>query len=255
MMGGLTTDSFGEVRCGSTSCELHPDADDNAADGWARWQILDGLCFPHLNIAMGVDYHPCSLGDLKFKPFGVTPEPEVRHMLLEGGSGMKRRRRVTLTIFQASGGPISRSFPMECPLSSRTKKYPILHGARSPRNTQQSAYVHSQRTWGAKTTKRHSSSLSQGGEPSPVPTVPWSSASIAARAWRVMRGIEAGGCERRPVRVSATLWWHKLGGCRTLQWHVSCLYVNSIDTVYLSMFRIDTSAPDILQCYDSFDAV
>ncbi|CDO73518.1 hypothetical protein BN946_scf185013.g153 [Trametes cinnabarina] len=24
------------------------------------------------------------LGDLKFKPFGVTPEPEVRHMLLEG---------------------------------------------------------------------------------------------------------------------------------------------------------------------------
>ena len=35
MMGGLTTDSFGEVRCVSTaSCELHPRADHGAADGW-----------------------------------------------------------------------------------------------------------------------------------------------------------------------------------------------------------------------------
>lgn len=33
-----------------------------------------------------VDYphHVCSLGDLKFKPFGVTPEPEVRSKLLRG---------------------------------------------------------------------------------------------------------------------------------------------------------------------------
>ncbi|TFK88003.1 protein serine/threonine phosphatase 2C [Polyporus arcularius HHB13444] len=48
MMGGLTTDSFGEVR----------------------W--------------MGALANTRCLGDLKFKPFGVTPEPEVRHMLLEG---------------------------------------------------------------------------------------------------------------------------------------------------------------------------
>ncbi|TBU63636.1 protein serine/threonine phosphatase 2C [Dichomitus squalens] len=48
MMGGLTTDSFGEVR----------------------W--------------MGVLANTRCLGDLKFKPYGVTPEPEVRHMLLEG---------------------------------------------------------------------------------------------------------------------------------------------------------------------------
>ena len=31
-----------------------------------------------------LSYLTHSLGDLKFKPFGVTPEPEVRHMLLEG---------------------------------------------------------------------------------------------------------------------------------------------------------------------------
>ncbi|RPD81944.1 protein serine/threonine phosphatase 2C [Lentinus tigrinus ALCF2SS1-7] len=48
MMGGLTTDSFGEVR----------------------W--------------MGALANTRCLGDLKFKPFGVTPEPQVRHMLLEG---------------------------------------------------------------------------------------------------------------------------------------------------------------------------
>ncbi|KAI0715299.1 protein serine/threonine phosphatase 2C [Earliella scabrosa] len=48
MMGGLTTDSFGEVR----------------------W--------------MGALANTRCLGDLKFKPFGVTPEPEVRNLLLEG---------------------------------------------------------------------------------------------------------------------------------------------------------------------------
>ncbi|KAI0830618.1 protein serine/threonine phosphatase 2C [Trametes gibbosa] len=48
MVGALTTDSFGEVR----------------------W--------------MGALANTRCLGDLKFKPFGVTPEPEVRSMLLEG---------------------------------------------------------------------------------------------------------------------------------------------------------------------------
>ncbi|KAH9944124.1 protein serine/threonine phosphatase 2C [Epithele typhae] len=48
MMGGLTTDSFGEIR----------------------W--------------MGVLANTRCLGDLKFKPYGVTPEPEVRSMVLEG---------------------------------------------------------------------------------------------------------------------------------------------------------------------------
>ncbi|KAI0800963.1 protein serine/threonine phosphatase 2C [Fomes fomentarius] len=48
MMGGLATDSFGEVR----------------------W--------------MGALANTRCLGDLKFKPFGVTPEPEVRHLILEG---------------------------------------------------------------------------------------------------------------------------------------------------------------------------
>ncbi|KAI9060606.1 protein serine/threonine phosphatase 2C [Trametes sanguinea] len=47
-VGALTTDSFGEVR----------------------W--------------MGALANTRCLGDLKFKPFGVTPEPEVRHMLIEG---------------------------------------------------------------------------------------------------------------------------------------------------------------------------
>ncbi|OJT10072.1 Protein phosphatase 2C -like protein [Trametes pubescens] len=48
MVGALATDSFGE----------------------ARW--------------MGALANTRCLGDLKFKPFGVTPEPEVRSMLLEG---------------------------------------------------------------------------------------------------------------------------------------------------------------------------
>ncbi|KAL1951530.1 hypothetical protein VTO73DRAFT_679 [Trametes versicolor] len=48
MVGALATDSFGEVR----------------------W--------------MGALANTRCLGDLKFKPFGVTPEPEVRSMLLEG---------------------------------------------------------------------------------------------------------------------------------------------------------------------------
>ncbi|KAI0660382.1 protein serine/threonine phosphatase 2C [Cubamyces menziesii] len=48
MVGALTTDSFGEVR----------------------W--------------MGALANTRCLGDLKFKPFGVTPEPEVRNILLEG---------------------------------------------------------------------------------------------------------------------------------------------------------------------------
>ncbi|KAL7285132.1 hypothetical protein ACG7TL_000224 [Trametes sanguinea] len=48
MVGALTTDSFGEVR----------------------W--------------MGALANTRCLGDLKFKPFGVTPEPEVRHMLIKG---------------------------------------------------------------------------------------------------------------------------------------------------------------------------
>lgn len=49
MMGsGLITDSFGEVR----------------------W--------------MGALANTRSLGDLKYKPLGVTPEPDVRTMLLEG---------------------------------------------------------------------------------------------------------------------------------------------------------------------------
>ncbi|KAI0639709.1 protein serine/threonine phosphatase 2C [Trametes polyzona] len=48
MVGALTTDSFGEVR----------------------W--------------MGALANTRCLGDLKFKPFGVTPEPEVRSMLLDG---------------------------------------------------------------------------------------------------------------------------------------------------------------------------
>ncbi|OBZ79580.1 Protein phosphatase 2C 4 [Grifola frondosa] len=49
MMGGLITDSFGEVR----------------------W--------------MGALANTRCLGDLKFKPFGVTPEPQVRSMLLDAG--------------------------------------------------------------------------------------------------------------------------------------------------------------------------
>ncbi|KAI0361288.1 protein serine/threonine phosphatase 2C [Trametes cingulata] len=48
MVGALTTDSFGEVR----------------------W--------------MGALANTRCLGDLKFKPFGVTPEPEVRNVLLQG---------------------------------------------------------------------------------------------------------------------------------------------------------------------------
>ncbi|KAI0756703.1 protein serine/threonine phosphatase 2C [Daedaleopsis nitida] len=48
MIGGLATDSFGEVR----------------------W--------------MGALANTRCLGDLKFKPFGVTPEPEVRNLLLDG---------------------------------------------------------------------------------------------------------------------------------------------------------------------------
>ncbi|KAI0652159.1 protein serine/threonine phosphatase 2C [Trametes meyenii] len=48
MVGALTTDSFGEVR----------------------W--------------MGALANTRCLGDLKFKPFGVTPEPEVRNILIEG---------------------------------------------------------------------------------------------------------------------------------------------------------------------------
>ena len=48
MGSALVTDSFGE----------------------ARW--------------MGVLENTRSLGDFKFKPFGVTPEPEVREKLLKG---------------------------------------------------------------------------------------------------------------------------------------------------------------------------
>ena len=33
---------------------------------------------------MGVLENTRSLGDFKFKPFGVTPEPEVREKLLKG---------------------------------------------------------------------------------------------------------------------------------------------------------------------------
>ena len=48
MGSALVTDSFGE----------------------ARW--------------MGVLENTRSLGDFKYKPFGLTPEPEVRHRLLKG---------------------------------------------------------------------------------------------------------------------------------------------------------------------------
>lgn len=52
-------------------------------DGWVFLPILDGV--------FGFLYHDAyeitlavSLGDLRYKRFGVTPEPEVRTKLLDG---------------------------------------------------------------------------------------------------------------------------------------------------------------------------
>lgn len=44
-----------------------------------------------------------SLGDLKFKPFGVTPEPEVRVKLLEGSSDIVYDYHHSSTVFYCLG--------------------------------------------------------------------------------------------------------------------------------------------------------
>lgn len=70
MMGGLITDSFGEVRYVHLPSYFYLRTVHFGAP--ARW--------------MGALANTRSLGDLKYKPLGVTPEPEVRTMLLEGKS-------------------------------------------------------------------------------------------------------------------------------------------------------------------------
>lgn len=65
-----------------SSFSLHPD---QLLVGWARWQTPAGnLHFVYLT-PQSANPGLNSLGDLKYKRFGVTPEPEVRTKLLEGG--------------------------------------------------------------------------------------------------------------------------------------------------------------------------
>ena len=51
-------------------------------DGWVLWRARERKCPPNVWNSVLKGYF--SLGDLKYKPFGVTPEPEVRSQLLHG---------------------------------------------------------------------------------------------------------------------------------------------------------------------------
>jgi hypothetical protein len=46
------------------------------------WQIRERE--QHIRLLLTIADVSLSLGDLKWKPYGVTPEPDVRTMLLEG---------------------------------------------------------------------------------------------------------------------------------------------------------------------------
>ena len=99
-----------------------------------------------------------SLGDLKFKPFGVTPEPDVRHMLLEGLSCFppvsSARLQSILTLLKVSNGRTSRLSQMVCPPSSQTRRSPTSLEEHFLQSMQQNASVHLQRKWEVKTTKQ-----------------------------------------------------------------------------------------------------
>jgi hypothetical protein len=82
----VIADSFGDTRC-ARSLVCGTRKTDQLKGGWAPSKIRGGefhtsprFCLDHRSLSL-------SLGDLKWKPWGVTAEPEVKTKLVESQCG------------------------------------------------------------------------------------------------------------------------------------------------------------------------